>query len=110
MSKPGNKNNKQRCEKYKAENRRAINKQKKAEKHKKKMQKFADRKAAGKSYVYDKKHAEEKRNAGIPIGSNINSKKHTDIAKWDSVWAKLNNEKQKKMMALRRAKNSAKEE
>ncbi len=51
--KVGNKSHKARCEKYKQTGRRLINKQKKAEKHKKLMEKFAKRREEGKSYEYE---------------------------------------------------------
>ena len=92
--KAGNKSHKARCEKYKQTGRRAINKQKKAERHKKRMQKFADRRAAGKCYEYSKEHTEQKKENRVPIGTNIGSNRgrHTDVAKWDSVYSKVNHE------------------
>ena len=101
--KAGNKSHKARCEKYKQTGRRAINKQKKAERHSKRMQRFADRKAAGKCYEYSKERTDKKRENHVPIGTNIGSNRgiHTDVAKWDSVYSKVNNDyvKQKKEMS-----------
>lgn len=112
--KAGNKNHKARCEKYKSSGRRLINKQKKAEHHKKRMQRFADRREAGKTYQYDKERTEQKRewnekhpNERIPIGSNINSNKgrHTEFAKQDSINAflKKKDEARQKEIAMKAA-------
>jgi len=51
MAKP-NKNNKLRCERYKAQGRREINKKKKAERNEKRIAKFAKRREEGKAYEY----------------------------------------------------------
>ena len=51
MAKPGNKNNKARCDKYKQQSRRAKNKALKQERHEKRMARFAKRKAEGKDYA-----------------------------------------------------------
>lgn len=92
--KAGNKKHKERCQRYKSENRRAINKQKKAKRHEKRMQRFADRREAGKTCQYDKERTAQKRkwnekhpNERYEFDSNVNSNKgrHTDFAKWDSV-------------------------
>lgn len=52
MAKPGNKNNKLRCENYRKSGRKAINKQLRQERHEKRMAKFAKRRADGKTYEY----------------------------------------------------------
>jgi len=51
--KAGNKSHKARCEKYKQTGRRLLNKEKKAEKHRKLMEKFAKRREEGKAYEYE---------------------------------------------------------
>ena len=52
MAKIKNPSNKKRYDRYKQENRRGLNKAKKAERHKKRMEKFAARREAGKAYSY----------------------------------------------------------
>lgn len=90
MAKVGNKNNKERCKQYKAEGRRELNKKKKAARHEKRMQRFAERRESGKCYQYDKKRTEKKIKDRVPIGTNLGSNKRTDVAEWDSISAKLN--------------------
>ena len=105
--KVGNKSHKSRCEKYKSEGRRAINKQKKAKRHEKRMERFATRKAEGKSYKYNKERTEKKREDRIPIGSNLNSNcgRHTEFARWDAISTELKkySEIQKKELAKKYA-------
>lgn len=89
---------KARHQRYKEQNRRAINKEKKAKRHEKRMQRFAERKAAGKCYEYDKKRTEQKRkwNEDHPddryeFGSNLHSgrERHTEFAQWDKLNAAM---------------------
>lgn len=83
-----------RHKRYKDLGRKILNKEKKAKRHEKRMQRFADRKAAGKCYEYDKERTEQKRkwNEEHPddryeFGSNINSgqPRHTEFAQWDKL-------------------------
>jgi len=98
--KVGNKAHKARCEKYKQTGRRLINKQKKAEKHKKRMERFAKRKEEGKSYKYtpnpykkgSKEYIEEANNR-----SRKNEDHSSPVSIFDSMMQKAKNyfEKQK---------------
>ena len=108
MAKPGNKNNKARCEKYKAQGRREINKKKKAIKHQKLMEKFAKRKAEGKTYTYtpnpykkDSKEYIKEQNSR----ARKNTSHKSDIAQFESVMRKLENEllKQKELSKKEKA-------
>lgn len=92
--KAGNKNHKERCNRYKQEGRRAKNKIKKQEKHEKRMQKFAKRREEGKNYTYQKnpyeKGSEEYiREQNARSHKNISHK--TDIELWDSIMRKVQN-------------------
>ena len=111
--KAGNKNHKQRCEKYRQQGRRAINKENRAERHKKRMQRFAERREAGKAYEYSKERTEQKRENRIPIGSNLGSTqpRHTEFAKQDSINRKLRDSynEQQKEIARRMAAGKKKE-
>ena len=112
--KAGNKNHKDRCQRYKSEGRRELNKKKKAARHEKRMKRFADRKAAGKCYQYDKKKTEKKIKDRIPIGTNLNSSKKTEYAEWDSIQRKLDiiyeQEKKRAIAGLVKDKKEDKEE
>ena len=102
--KVGNKNHKARCERYKQSGRRIINKQKKAERHKKRMEKFAKRREEGKTYQYTpipykegtKEYIEEKRNRA---SKNVSHSTPTSI--YDSVMRKLDNRLAKEREALK---------
>lgn len=115
-SKVGNKAHKDRCQRYKAEGRRELNKKRKQERHLRHMEKLKERsekrKASGKEYKYDKERTEKKREDHIPIGTNINCRRNTEVAQWDSIMGKLNRriEKEKKAEKLREASNQKKEE
>lgn len=78
--------NKKGCETYKQLGHKQINKAKKAERHKKRMERFAQRKENGVSYKYDKNKKPKTRESNV--GSNQG--RHTDIAKWVSIKRKLN--------------------
>lgn len=54
MAKIGNANNKKRCERYRQLGRREVNKDAKAVRHKKRMERFAARRYSGDGYVYQK--------------------------------------------------------
>lgn len=106
MAKIKNPSNKKRYDRYKQENRRAINKKKKAMKHEKRMARFAKRREDGKTYQYEpnpykkdtKEYYEEERRR---LNKN-NNKKKTDTQKLDSVYGKLSNylsDKEKKRKA-----------
>ena len=93
MAKIKNPSNKKRYDRYKQENRRALNKKRKAARHQKRMQKFADRKAKGKLYQYEpnpyKKGSKEyilEQNA-----RRAKTQAPLTIAKWDSIMSKLQN-------------------
>lgn len=94
MAKPGNKNNKARCEKYKQQGRREINKRKKQEKHKKLMDKFAKRKESGKTYEY-KPNPYKKDSKEYIREANIRAEKNKDkmlpISRFDSIMQKADN-------------------
>lgn len=102
MAKPGNKNNKARCEKYKMQGRREINKKKKQEKHEQLMNKFKKRKEEGKTYSYkpisfpknSKEYIKEKNTR-----ARKNTSHKTPLAKFTSIMRKLDNElmKQKEL-------------
>lgn len=99
--------NKKWCEKYKQTGRREENKKIKQERHKKRMERFAQRREAGISYEYKKGGAltklEEAKENGTDINfdffkrewlSNYKSDrgKHTHYARMKSVFRKLQNE------------------
>ena len=95
MAKPGNKNNKARCERYKHENRRAINKEKKAKKHEKLIAKFKKRKKENKTYKYcaipfEKDSLEYNREK--QKRAEKNKSKKLPISQFDSLMQKLENE------------------
>lgn len=110
--KSGNKAHKERCKQYKAEGRRELNKKKKAARHEKRMQRFAERRESGKCYQYDKKRTEKKIKDRVPIGTNLGSNKRTDVAEWDSISAKLNKiyEEEKKKAQVAAAAKSKKDD
>ena len=110
--KAGNKNHKARCQQYKSEGRRELNKKKKAARHEKRMQRFAERRESGKCYQYDKKRTEKKIKDRVPIGTNLGSNKRTDVAEWDSISAKLNKiyEEEKKKAQVAAAAKSKKDD
>jgi len=69
MAKPGNKNNKERCQKYKTQGRREKNKRLKQERNEKRIARFAKRKAEGKGFWgKDRTRTED------PSGSNVTEK------------------------------------
>lgn len=100
--------NKKRCEKYKLSGHREINKQRKQEKAKARVEHFAARAEAGKKYVYNSDKAKEKLNAfaegaitDLNYNANLgtwisnyksNQAKHTEVARWKSHMRKLNND------------------
>ena len=92
MDKIKNPSNKKRYDRYKQENRRGLNKAKKAERHKKRMEKFAARREAGKAYSYTPnpykkgtdKYEKEKRKRQR---KNVDHK--TPTQQWDSIYGKL---------------------
>ena len=53
-------NNKRNYDKYKAEGRLERNKKKKQERHEKRLQKFAEKRASGNGYEYSKEHTQAK--------------------------------------------------
>lgn len=85
MAKP-NKNRKKYYDAYKGQNRLERNKARKRERHERRNAKFAERKAADKCYVYDKETSSD------VCESNVGSKRHTDVAKLESIFAKLDRE------------------
>ena len=92
MAKQGNKHNKERCQRYKAEGRRELNKQKKQERHKNRTQKMKEkmerREAAGKKYVYSKDKVEQKIKNHIPVDHSRS--KHCEVQRWDGIMAMAN--------------------
>lgn len=107
MSKP-NKNRKKYYETYKQENRILKNKEKKREKHEKRMAKFAKRRGEGKTYSYKpnpfKKDSEE-----YILEENNRRRKNIraiDIGKWDSVMRKLQNRRDKELELAKARKES----
>ena len=90
--KAGNKSHKARCEKYKQSGRRIINKQEKAKRHEKRMQRFAKRREEGKTYKYTpnpykegtKEYIKEKNKRA---SKNVNHSTPTEY--FDSVMGKL---------------------
>ena len=94
MAKP-NKRHKEKCQQYKTSGRYEINKQKRQERHVKRMAKFAKRRKDGKTYKYKPnpyrpgtrawRHEKEDRAAK-------NKWKRLEQARMDSAMAKLNNE------------------
>lgn len=103
MAKP-NKNRKKFYDAYKGQNRLERNKVKKQERHEKRNARFAERKAAGKSYSYNKETSSE------VCESNVGSKRHTDIARLESIFAKLdyeiNEEKMKQKIRAHKEKKT----
>lgn len=92
--KAGNKSHKARCEKYKQQNRRGINKQKKAERHQKRMDKFAKRREEGKTYKYTPNPYKEGTKEHIRENNLCASKNvshSTETSYFDSVMKKLDN-------------------
>lgn len=110
--KAGNKSHKERCKQYKAEGRRELNKKKKAARHEKRMQRFAERRESCKCYQYDKRKTEKKIKDRVPIGTNLGSNKWTEVAEWDSISAKLDKiyEQEKKKAQAAAAARSKKDE
>lgn len=99
--------NKKKCEQYRMSGRHEINKAKKQARHKKRLEKFARRREAGLTYVYQKGNAERKLNDAMERGEDINydpvhgiwlsnyksdKANRTHYACWKSVCAKLQNE------------------
>lgn len=105
--------NKKSCEKYKNSGHRAINKQLKQERHKKRMERFAKRKEEGKDYAtnhshndtlekinaeYDTKSAYFKENSEILLqrlfkpNRGSDQAKHTEVSRWKSLMRKVDNE------------------
>ena len=54
MAKIKNPSNKKRYERYKQENRRGVNKEKKQKRHQKRLERFAKRREEGKNYSYER--------------------------------------------------------
>ena len=114
--KAGNKSHKARCEKYKQTGRRLINKEKKAEKHKKLMEKFAKRKEEGKAYEYEP-NPYKKGSKEYIAEANKRARKNTDhktpIANFDSVMQHaenyVNQLKQEEKMKSYSSKTSSEE-
>lgn len=94
MAKPGNKNNKARCEKYKQMGRREINKAEKQKRHQKRMEKFAKRKEEGKCYEY-KPNPFKKDSKEYIAEANARARKNIDhklpMSRFDSVMRKVDN-------------------
>lgn len=109
--KVGNKSHKARCERYKQQGRRLINKKKKQEKHMKLMEKFAKRKEEGKTYTYkpipfakdSKEYIKEKN-----LRARKNYTHRPALAIYESVMKKLDNEllKQKELEKKKESKVS----
>lgn len=91
MAKIKNPSNKKRYDAYKNSGRRLINKAENQKKHKKRMERFAKRREEGKSYEYKPNPYKEGTDEYIMEESNRASKKSArlDIAKYDSLMAKL---------------------
>ncbi len=95
MAKPGGM--KKKCEKYKNQARLEKNKDIKQKRHEKRMQRFADRKQAGKTYEYSKDQSSHKQE------SNKCSRqpRHTEYCKLESLFAKLDLEMNRELAAER---------
>lgn len=109
MSKPNK--NKHHCDKYKSSGAHEINKQKKQERHKKRMEKFAKRREEGKAYEYKPNpfkeytrkwwHEKQDREA-----KNVD--RRAPLATHDSVMRKLQNQLDKEEQAHKALKDSKK--
>lgn len=98
MARKGSPRNKKAIEKYKMNDRKHINAEARKERHEKRMQKFADRKANGKSYVYVKPNSEEEKLRRSNKVTNELSVRVKDYSHLKSVFAKLENELAKDKM------------
>ena len=102
MAKIKNASNKKRYDRYKQENRRGLNKQKKAERHKKRMERFAKRKEEGKNYVYQKNpdaNWQDKDRQMEAIIAQNKKDSRLPLQRWDSIWRKLCNRINKEIAA-----------
>ena len=102
MAKIKNASNKKRYDRYKQENRRGLNKQKKAERHKKRMERFAKRKEEGKNYVYQKNPDANWQDKDRQMEAIITQNKKDSrlpLQRWDSIWRKLCNRINKEIAA-----------
>ena len=95
MSKPGA--NKKKYDKYKSSGTREKNKKLKAERHEKRMAKFARRKEEGKSYEYDAEKAKQKL---IDRGYAPDSKYFKDNKEW-ILWKEFSNDTKDNMSKLK---------
>jgi hypothetical protein len=106
MAKIKNASNKKRYERYKQENRRGINKEKKAKRHKKRMECFAKRREEGKNYKYQKKPEADYKDKDREIEAIIAQNKKDSrlpLQRWDSIWNKLCNRVNKEIAAEKAA-------
>lgn len=109
MAKPGKK--KKSCDKYRNAGRKAINADLRQERHRKKMERFAKRRAEGKNYEYKSKRGGGTiDNPANPAGPNIteptliNERKHGQLplAYWTSVLRKIKNEQSREAQETKR--------
>ena len=94
MGKP-NKRHKEKCKQYQMEGRREKNKAIKAERHERRMAKFAKRREEGKAYEYTPNPYEpgtREYNTEAYKRAQKNVDRRVPQAWWDSRWRKLNNE------------------
>ena len=92
--------NKKKCEEYRRQGRRLINKDLRAQKHLSKIEHFAKRKEEGKSYKYKPPTNEHEKN--LRAKKNVNRK--TLFQRWESVFAKLDREIEKNTQARKERK------
>ena len=92
MAKIKNPSNKKRYERYKQENRRGVNKEKKQKRHQKRLERFAKRREEGKNYSYEKSPYADWKDEERQLEAIIKQNKKDSrlpLQRWDSIWNKL---------------------
>ena len=110
MAKIKNPSNKKRYERYKQENRRGINKEKKQKRHQKRLERFAKRREEGKNYSYEKSPYADWKDEERQLEAIIKQNKKDSrlpLQRWDSIWNKLCYKVNKQIAAEKIARENA---